>query len=306
MATEMDVQVLTWGDVHVAAEHVAARWRQSVGSGAIEHVYGVPRGGHVPAALVASLLGVPQVDQPTVGTLVVDDLVDSGTTAQRYLAGAFRFDALFRKGRPGPAPRAIDLGDAWVVFPWELDTPDAHGPADAVVRLLEHIGEDPRREGLIDTPQRVLKALSEMTAGYAEDPVDVLGTTFDVPFDELVAVTGVEFVSLCEHHMLPFTGTACIGYLPGDRVVGLSKLARIVDTFARRLQVQERMTNQIAEAISDVLKPRGVAVVVSGQHSCMSCRGVRKHGTMVTSAMLGRFRESDALRAEFMALATKA
>lgn len=173
---------------------------------------------------------------------------------------------------------------------------------EAVRVLLAAIGENPDREGLRDTPARVVRALLEMTAGYCEKPAEVLGTTFDVPTDQLVAVRGIEFSSLCEHHLLPFTGTASIGYLPGDRVVGLSKLGRIVDTFARRLQVQERLTQEIAGAISDVLRPLGVAVVIRGHHSCMACRGVRKRAEMVTSAMLGRFRDNPELRAEFLAL----
>lgn len=179
-------------------------------------------------------------------------------------------------------------------------------PADAVRRLLIHIGEDPDREGLVETPRRVVKALSEMTCGYYEDPAVVLGTTFDEQSDELVAVTGIEFVSLCEHHLLPFIGQASIGYLPGARVVGLSKLGRIVDTYARRLQVQERMTTQIADAIMTHLEPRGVGVVLRAQHSCMSCRGVQKTSTMVTSAMLGDFRDNPQLRAEFLGLEREA
>lgn len=290
--------VLTWTEVQMAASLCAKRWERK----GIRAVWGVPRGGVVPAVLVAQALGVPLHDvmpdhYERAECLVVDDLVDSGRTAQRYSDGPF--DALFRKGTEGPA--LATRVDGWVVFPWERGTEDA-GPEDAVVRLLEFLGEDPTRDGLLDTPGRVLRALREMTAGYGEDPHEVLGTTFDVAHDELVAVTGIEFVSMCEHHMLPFTGTASIGYLPGERIVGLSKLARIVDTFGRRLQVQERMTTQIAEAINEVLAPRGVAVVLAAQHSCMSCRGVRKRSTMVTSSMTGRFRENEALRAEFLSL----
>jgi GTP cyclohydrolase I len=173
---------------------------------------------------------------------------------------------------------------------------------DAIRVLLQAIGEDIHREGLIDTPKRVLKAYLEMTDGYSKDPAEVLGTTFDVSCDELVIVTGIEFVSLCEHHMLPFTGTAVVGYLPGERVVGLSKLARIVDVYAHRLQVQERLTRQIADAIMEHVGARGVGVIVRGQHACMSCRGVRKRAEMVTSALLGEMRDNQDLRAEFLTL----
>lgn len=289
-----DRRYLTWGEVTERAHSVATSWYAQDVVG----VWGVPRGGIVPAVLVGAALGVPVLDTlppPADATriLVVDDLVDSGATQRRYLADGYLFTALYHK----------NTGGDWLVFPWERDTDDANGPADAVVRLLQHIGEDPTREGLVDTPKRVLKALTEMTGGYDDDPAVVLGTTFDVAYDELVAVTGIEFVSMCEHHMLPFVGTAAVGYLPSDRVVGLSKLARIVDTYARRLQVQERMTNQIAEAIHTVLHPLGVAVVVRAEHSCMSCRGVRKRSAMVTSAMHGRFRDNAELRNEFLMLA---
>lgn len=173
---------------------------------------------------------------------------------------------------------------------------------EAVRTVLLALGEDPDRDGLADTPARVMRALTEMTAGYAEDPAAILATTFDVSCDELVVVRDIEFVSLCEHHLLPFVGSASIGYLPGARVVGLSKLARLTQTFARRLQVQERMTGQIAEAIMEHLDARGVGVVVEASHSCMAARGIRAKGTMVTSALLGDLRSNLALRSEFLSL----
>ena len=181
-----------------------------------------------------------------------------------------------------------------------------HGARRAVRELLLYIGEDPTREGLLETPARVARAMREMTGGYHERPEDVLGTMFNERCDELVAVTGIEFVSLCEHHLLPFTGTASVGYLPDGKVVGLSKLGRVVDLYARRLQVQERMTSQIADSIMGIVQPQGVGVVVRAAHSCMSCRGVRKTSTMVTSAMLGDFRDNAQLRAEFLALEREA
>lgn len=173
------------------------------------------------------------------------------------------------------------------------------------VLLARVVWEDVTREGLLDTPGRVVKALGQMTEGYGQDPVEILGTTFDTDgYDEMVVLRGIDFVSLCEHHMLPFTGTAAVGYVPGDRVVGLSKLARVVDCFARRLQIQERMTKEIADAVMNVLEPKGVGVVVSAHHSCMGCRGVRKAGAdMVTSSLAGVMRYDPAARAEFLALA---
>lgn len=290
--------VLNWSDINHAVNRLVARHRPHLP--AYDGVYGIPRGGVAPALLVSARTSLPMLSQPTLNTLVVDDLVDSGSTLEGYRNAGHTVDALYRKpwSPATHAPNATEV-DSWLVFPWEeLELP----AEDNVRRLLEAIGEDPTRDGLLDTPRRVVKAWTEMTAGMHMDPADVLATTFDVPYDELVAVTGIPFVSLCEHHVLPFVGTVSVGYLPGTRVVGLSKLARVVDIYAKRLQVQERMTQQIAEAIQTHLKPQGVGVIVRGTHSCMSARGIQKEAEMRTSAMLGKFRDNPALRAEFLAL----
>lgn len=179
--------------------------------------------------------------------------------------------------------------------------------AEAAVReLLVAIGEDPDREGLQDTPARVARAWVELVSGLDADPVDALSAVFDVGHDELVLVKDIEMWSLCEHHLVPFFGVAHVGYIPGEggHVTGLSKLARLVDVFARRPQVQERLTTQIAEAIVDVLEPRGVIVVIEAEHLCMTMRGVRKAGSRtVTSAVRGQLRDP-ATRAEAMGLIT--
>jgi GTP cyclohydrolase I len=173
---------------------------------------------------------------------------------------------------------------------------------DAVSTLLRFIGEDPSREGLADTPERVVRAWREMTAGYQEDPAEILSRTFDESSDELIILRGISFYSMCEHHLLPFYGDACVGYLPG-KVVGISKLARLVNCFAHRLQVQERMTRQIADAIETHLDARGVGVILRAHHLCMGCRGVRQQDTdMVTSAMLGTLRTDATSRSEFLRL----
>lgn len=286
---------VTWSDVEAEADRIAKTWQ-----GRVDGVYGIPQGGVPLAIMVAHRLGVPVLSEPRpLPVLVVDDLVDSGRTAARY-TGPF-FDAAFRKPHSPErlAPNARTL-DGWLTFPWEKDDGD---PTDAVVRLLQHIGEDPSREGLLDTPRRVVKSLRELTVGYSMDPAAVLGTTFDEPQDEMVVVSDIPFASLCEHHLLPFTGTATVAYVPGDRIVGLSKVARLVEVYARRLQVQERMTRQIAESLQDVLGARGVGVVVHGLHSCMANRGVGKRATMTTSALLGVLRTDPAARAEFLGLA---
>jgi len=172
----------------------------------------------------------------------------------------------------------------------------------AVEVLLRVVGEDPERDGLRDTPARVVKALLEMTAGYGESPADILATTFVEQSDELIILRGIDFYSTCEHHLLPFHGIAHVGYLPG-KVVGISKLARLVHCFARRLQIQERMTRQIAEAVETHLEALGVGVVISAHHLCMGCRGVKQPTSqLITSAMLGTLRGSAETRAEFLRL----
>lgn len=174
----------------------------------------------------------------------------------------------------------------------------------AVREILEAVGEDPDREGLQDTPSRVAKAYAEFFSGLHGDPAEILGTTFDIDHSELVLVKDIPFYSTCEHHLVPFHGAAHVGYIPGDdgHVTGLSKLARLVELYARRPQVQERLTTQIAEALCDHLDPRGVIVVVECEHMCMSMRGVQKPGARtVTSAVRGQLRET-ATRAEAMSL----
>ncbi|HEY0507180.1 MAG TPA: GTP cyclohydrolase I FolE [Blastococcus sp.] len=171
--------------------------------------------------------------------------------------------------------------------------------------MLLAIGEDPDRPGLQDTPGRVARAYAETFAGLWQDPYDVLATTFDEGHDEMVLVKDIPMYSTCEHHLVPFHGQAHVGYIPGadGRVTGLSKLARLVEVYARRPQVQERMTRQIADALYDVLKPQGVLVVIQAEHLCMAMRGVRKPGsTTVTSAVRGIFRDNPATRAEAMSL----
>lgn len=171
---------------------------------------------------------------------------------------------------------------------------------DAITTLLRYIGEDPDRDGLRETPARVVRAWREMTSGYDDDPAVILSRTFDESSDEMIILRAISFYSICEHHLLPFYGTATVGYLPG-KVVGISKLARLVECFARRLQIQERMTRQIAEAIETHLEARGVGVILRAHHLCMGCRGVRQEETeMVTSCMLGTLRSDSTSRSEFL------
>ena len=174
-----------------------------------------------------------------------------------------------------------------------------------VQRQLELLGEDPNREGLLKTPSRVATSLEWLTSGYRMDPLDAVGDAlFEESHENMVMVRDIELYSLCEHHMLPFYGKAHVAYIPNGKIVGLSKLPRIVDVFARRLQVQERLTEQIAEALSDILEPRGVGVVIEAQHLCMMMRGVQKQNSVtITSAVRGVFRDDAGTRDEFLRLA---
>jgi len=189
-----------------------------------------------------------------------------------------------------------------------LNEPKIEGPKESIAALMRRIialvGEDPEREGLRKTPERFEKALKFLTSGYHQNVDNVLnGATFSVHYDEMVVVKDIEFFSLCEHHLLPFFGKAHVAYLPSKRVLGLSKIARLVNMYARRLQIQERMTSQIADAISEKISPEGVGVIIEARHLCMQMRGVEKqHGQAVTSAMLGSFRHNKQTRDEFLSL----
>jgi GTP cyclohydrolase I len=185
----------------------------------------------------------------------------------------------------------------------DVSKPTREQAEEAVRTLLLWVGDDPDREGLRGTPGRVVRAYEDWFSGYGDDPIEFLRRTFKEVdgYDELVVLRDIEFESHCEHHIAPIIGKVHIGYLPDRKVVGISKLARVVETFSRRLQVQETMTAQIANCIHDVLKPKGVGVVVEATHQCMTTRGVRKHGvTMITSQLLGHFRSDPRTRAEFL------
>ena len=194
--------------------------------------------------------------------------------------------------------------------PLKVVNDDASRPSraeaeDAVRTLLQWAGDDPDREGLLDTPKRVVKAYEEYFQGYNADPEEILQRTFEEVegYDEMVLLKDIRFESHCEHHMAPIIGKAHVAYLPKNRVVGISKLARVVELYAQRLQSQEKLTAQVANAINDVLQPEGVAVVIEAAHQCMTCRGVHKPGvSMVTSKMIGAFREDDRTRREFLSM----
>lgn len=264
--------------------------------------YAIPRGG-VPAALAVRgrMSWLRLVDDPANADLFIDDIVDSGATMEywcdRYPGTPFC--ALIDRSRKDcPYP------EGWIVFPWERTGPSSI--QDNIRRLLQFIGEDPERDGLLETPNRVAKAWADWCSGYGEDSADVLKTFEDgaESYDAMVLVRDVPFYSHCEHHLAPFFGTATIAYIPDGQIVGLSKLARLLHIYARRLQVQERLTTQIADAIDTHLRNKGVGVIIKARHLCMESRGASLQGHhTITSALRGAMRDQPDTRAEFMALA---
>jgi len=280
---------LTWPACRVLTKELHGKHKHAC------WVYGVPRGGtHVALLLTALNDGYQVVEKPDVANLIVDDIVDSGRTRAKY-----------KKLFPDkPFFSLIDKTDkknqlkGWIHFPWE-ESVERDGE-DVIVRLLEFIGEDPKREGLLDTPKRVMKAWKEMTAGYAQDPKKILSADFHGEgYDQMVCSPEISFYSTCEHHLLSFFGRAHVAYIPRRRVVGLSKMSRLVECFARRLQIQEKLTKQIADTMQDVLNPRGVGVVIRAKHLCMACRGAKQDtAEMVTCSLTGAFKHQ-AVKEEF-------
>jgi len=258
--------------------------------------YGVPRGG-TNIAFMLERLGFGQaVFQVEEADYVVDDIVDSGRTCNRYTTE-------LAVGKPFFAPinKLADWDENWYVFPWE-ETEEA-SIADSVVRTMQYIGEDVTREGLVDTPGRVVKSWGKLFEGYKMDPKSLVTSFSEGRCDEMVLLTDIEFYSTCEHHMIPFFGRAHIAYLPGEKVLGVSKLARLLDVFARRLQIQERIGQQVTEFLMQECGARGAACMLEAQHLCMVARGVEKqHSVMKTSSLRGLFREDPVVRSEFYSL----
>lgn len=179
-------------------------------------------------------------------------------------------------------------------------------PEKLIRELLQHIGENPAREGLKDTPARVIKSYQKLFSGYGQNPADLVRTFDGENYDEMIIAQNIEFYSMCEHHMLPFFGKVHIGYIPGSKIIGISKLPRLIEVFSRRLQNQERLTSQIAKAIFEHLRPKGVGVVIEAQHFCMMARGIEKQNSkMITSSLIGLFKNNNTTRSEFLNLINK-
>jgi GTP cyclohydrolase I len=286
---------VTYQDIKERIEYLRPQF------GKADFIYGVPRGGVPVALMMAIAYGCKVVDDPDKATIIVDDLIDSGRTRSYYKAKYphIPFVALYNK--------INENINTWLIFPWEIDQSGNENSAeDIFVRLLEYIGEDPERGGLKDTPKRMAAAWKEWTSGYNINPRQFVKTFDDgaEQYDEMVLEKNIPFYSHCEHHLAPFFGVAHVAYIPSENsVLGISKLARIVDMYARRLQIQERMTNQIAATIHELINPAGVAVVLDARHLCMESRGIRMQGqSTITSAMLGVFRDKMEARNEFLQL----
>tara|TARA_B100000131_G_scaffold70767_1_gene67146 strand:+ start:17417 stop:18274 length:858 start_codon:yes stop_codon:yes gene_type:complete len=277
----MNTVELTWEDVLARIEYVKKKYKITNS----KKIYGVPKNGMI----IAGFFGCKIVHNPEEADFIVDDIIDSGKTKKRFkkLFPKKKFIPLFEK----------DKKNKWINFPYEKNTKEDH--EDLIVRLLQVIGEDPTREGLLDTPRRYIEAFREFLS-----PPEFNMTTFDVEnTDEMIVQLDIPFYSFCEHHILPFFGKGYIAYVPNKKIVGLSKLARSLETFSRRLQNQERITNQVAQFLQDSLEPQGVAVVLKARHMCMEMRGVKTSDTnTITSKLLGSFKKDERTRAEFLNL----
>jgi len=297
---------LTNLDIGIACERLAANIRYHLPTGGA--LYGVPRGGIPVAYMVLSelmrlnpgLVRYTICDNPDDADAFIDDLVDSGGTRERY---ALKYPdvpwfAAFDKQESGDR--------TWLIFPWEQS--EEHSIEDSFVRLLQYIGEDPSRGGLLETPARMAKAWKHWSSGYGRDPVSLLKTFEDGAENyghgsTMVHVVDIPFYSQCEHHLAPFFGKAAFAYIPDKRVVGLSKMNRLVDMFARRLQVQERLTVQVIDAFCDHIQPLGAGILVTARHLCVESRGVQHSGCATsTSAFRGALLTEPAARAEFFSL----
>lgn len=260
-----------------------------------EIVYGVPNGGMI----AAGFLNSRTTCYPEQATVILDDLIDSGGTREHYQKHYpnARFVCLIEK------ENTKHTHNKWIVFPWEKDHPKGEMTVEEnIVRQLQYIGEDVTRDGLKGTPARIVKSWDELYAGYKQNPGDIF-TVFEDKYDEIVLLKNIEMYSMCEHHMLPFHGLAHIAYIANGKVIGISKLARLLDIFARRLQIQERIGQQVTAALDEYLKPLGSACIIEAKHMCMTCRGVNKqHASMVTSTLTGRFRSDVSARNELMTL----
>ena len=247
-------------------------------------VYGIPNGGMICAGLLKK---TETTTNPNEATIFLDDLLDSGKTATSYIQKyGKKFHVLFNK------QEEEEIKDKWLIFPWEAEHPgkDKEGIEDNIVRQIQYIGEDITREGLVETPKRIVKSWKELYAGYNQNPADVFTTFSTDGYDQMVILKDISFYSMCEHHLLPFFGKAHIAYIPNKKVVGISKLARLLEIYTKRMQIQERIGEQVTSDIMKYLDARGAACIIEAQHLCMKSRGVKNPtSVMQTSSLRGVF-----------------
>jgi len=296
----------------VEFEYQIKKLAKMVGKKKYSALYGIPKNGVIVASFLSKELGIPllgsiQKLHKLKDILVVDDIVDSGKTITKFS----NYDCLtvISKVKKSQLPKNVKYVAVyaeptdWINWFWENETVDKE---DTVARCLEQIGENSRREGLLDTPRRVVKSWDKLYGGYKQNPEDILKTNFSCEYyDEVILLRNIPLYSMCEHHLLPFTGKCHIGYIPGKcgKVVGISKLARLMEIYARRAQIQEQLTMQIGQSLVKHLKPRGVVVIIEATHMCMTARGVEKAGSsMVTSYMHGCFKDEPSARQEVLNL----
>lgn len=283
--------------IKIAQEIIPERHRYS-------SIYGVPSGGVPLATALAASLHLRLTDTPNEATLIVDDIIDSGKTRARFPLSDFF--SIHRKSNPLPDgilahTWSLRTTEDWIVYFWEGNETRSIG--DSVIRQLQYIGENPDRQGLQETPSRVIKSYAHLYSGYQKDPADIMKCFDSETYDQIILLKDVEMFSMCEHHMLPFIGKAHIAYIPNGKVLGISKLARLLEIYSRRLQIQERIGEQVTEALMQHLKPRGAACIIEAKHLCMQMRGVEKqHSSMVTSSLKGAFLTDPAARTELMGL----
>lgn len=276
---------MTWEQVQIRIELFKQQFPYK------PNVYGIPRGGSIVAGIIGNA-----VDTPEEADVIVDDILDSGKTIKEWQKKYSHkmFWVLVDK-------RVEDLMGSWIEFPWEKVGFKKDGET-IITRMLEMIGEDATRDGLIGTPSRVVKSWNEIFAGYNMNPKDHIKTFEKGKYDQMIVLKNCELYSTCEHHLQPFVGRIHIAYLPDKNVIGISKLARIAECFSRRLQIQERICEQVTDFLMEELKPLGAACIISAKHFCMCARGVGKQNSeMITSSLKGVLREKEA-RQEFLSL----
>ena len=297
----------TWDDLHNDVDKFTKLLTENLYFRKYDYIAGVPRGGNILASLLSSSLHKPQISIDDIEgkqVLICDDIVDSGSTRNRFS----KYDFLcihFRSNQKDSISYGLTPTEMWVVYPWEKE--EQIGPTENIKRLLEFIGEDPEREGLRETPDRVIKSYDFLCSGYSKDPMSVIKTFSSETYDQMILLKDIEMYSLCEHHMLPFFGKAHIAYIPNGRVIGVSKLARLLEIYCRRLQIQERIGEQVTTSLMEGLNAKGAACIIEANHLCMRMRGVEKqNSTMITSSLKGIFLDKSmggvAAREELMRL----